>query len=334
MPPEVLEGEQADRGHAHALDEAALDGQAVVQAQHHARRERIAGAVAALDVSCRDPHRGLPPGSSVRRRGDTAGAEVDHGQFVHAQPQQLARRRQRILVPGDGGGLQLVDDDGVEVRQARQRQLANRAASTQTSSRLVRRPAARARARTSANPLPPAVGRSIRSCTPGAPRWKIGGSGREIELLLSRAARSHPGSGRRCDGRCRARSSRRCRPSARRARADARNADAEPAADIEHQPAVRVVADQPHHLHGKPQPSRARSTAMLRPGPPVSGVTDWITATCSAGAPVDHLVHVDQDAAAADDASRVHRCWSTASVIAMSSSRGRCGLMRCFCSSP
>ena len=87
MPPEVLKESRLTAA-THTPWQAPLDRPAFVQAQHHARGERVAGAVGALDFARGHPDRRLPPECARPRRRRRSRPEVDHRELANAQAQQ------------------------------------------------------------------------------------------------------------------------------------------------------------------------------------------------------------------------------------------------------
>ena len=252
MPPEVLKESRLTAATHTPWTQAPLDRHAVVQAQHHARRERIAGAVAALDFAGRDPHRGLPPGLArpPRRRRSRRGSGPRQGR---AHPAAAARAR-----PSSGSSCPVTAAASSSLmmmvsRCGRHGSASSRirAGSTQTSSRLVRMPGCPG----ARQDLREAVAAGRRPVHPlvHARRADVedpGRGGGEVELLRSRAAHSRPGSGRRCAGRCRARSSRRCRPCGTPGMMPTPAVPMPSRAQMSSTSRpCSVVADQAHHLH-------------------------------------------------------------------------------------
>ena len=123
----------AGRGGGDPQPQAPFDRPALMQAQDDARGEGVAGACGAADLLAWQLNGALPPGPAAGGGRHAAGREVHHRERRHAELDHGERHRlerRPVHVPvgrgyrdvdaGQRAGLEFVDYDAVEVRQAGQ----------------------------------------------------------------------------------------------------------------------------------------------------------------------------------------------------------------------
>ena len=161
-----------------------VDRPAFVNAVEEAGREGVAGAVGAFYLGWRRVDRRPGADAPVAARDHRALGEV-HDDMLHGARGQGRFRSadagvkvgppaMHRLGAGDTADLGVVDDEKVEVRKAGPHNRGEALGGDLASSRLVRRPVARAFLSVVTQPFASSFhGASIRRWMPGSPRWKM-----------------------------------------------------------------------------------------------------------------------------------------------------------------